>query len=78
MSLALCGIANAPVRLREVEIALTGKRLDVATLRSALKSLDGLDATSDIHATPEYRRHLAAVLVTRALRDAAAVCGIKL
>jgi len=43
-----------------------------------LKSLDALEATSDIHATSEYRRHLAAVLVTRALRDAAAVCGIEL
>ena len=78
VSLALCGVANVPVRLREVEAALTGKRLDVATLRSALKSLDALEATSDIHATSEYRRHLAAVLVTRALRDAAAVCGIEL
>jgi carbon-monoxide dehydrogenase medium subunit len=76
VSLTLCGVANAPLRLREVEAALTGKRLDVAKLREALKSLSSLDPTDDIHATPDYRRHLAAVLVTRAMRDAAAACGI--
>jgi carbon-monoxide dehydrogenase medium subunit len=75
VSLALCGVANVPVRLREVEAALTGKCLDAPTLRSALQSLATLVPTADIHATPEYRRHLAAVLITRALRDAAAVCG---
>jgi CO/xanthine dehydrogenase FAD-binding subunit len=39
-------------------------------------TLDGLEPIADIHAPPEYRRHLAGVLLTRALRDAAAICGI--
>ena len=41
-------------------------------------TLETLEPIGDIHAPPEYRRHLAGVLLTRAVRDAASVCGIAL
>jgi carbon-monoxide dehydrogenase medium subunit len=74
-SVTLCGVANAPVRLPEAEAALTGKRLDDASIGAAVKAVKSIEPTSDIHATPEFRSHLAQVLLTRALRDAAGRCG---
>lgn len=75
---ALCGVAVTPIRLPEAEATLTGKPLDAAALARVTATLDRLEPIGDIHATPDYRRHLAGVLLTRALRDAAAVCGIVL
>ena len=40
----------------------------------ACESCRSIDATEDIHATAEYRQHLAAVLSRRALEKA---CGLK-
>ncbi|MDT3684220.1 MAG: xanthine dehydrogenase family protein subunit M [Pseudorhodoplanes sp.] len=75
-SLALCGVATAPMRLTDAEAALIGKSLDAASVNQMISTLGTLEPISDIHATSDYRRHLAAVLLTRALRDAAAVCNI--
>ena len=41
-----------------------------AIQRVASQALDGLDILGDIHAPAEYRRHLAAVAVRRALTTA--------
>lgn len=76
VALTLCGVANAPIRLPEAEATLSGKALDTTSVNQMLATLETLEPISDIHATPDYRRHLAAVILTRALRDAAAVCGI--
>jgi carbon-monoxide dehydrogenase medium subunit len=43
---------------------------DGTTVRDAVASAD-LDPPSDVHASAEYRRHLAGVLAARAVRDAA-------
>jgi carbon-monoxide dehydrogenase medium subunit len=76
VALALCGVANTAIRVSDAEAALTGKVLDAEALRRMVATLDRLEPIADIHAPPEYRRHLAGVLLTRALRDAAAICGI--
>lgn len=78
VSLTLCGVATMPIRLPEAEAGLTGKPLDRDAVHRMIATLEVLEPISDIHATPEYRRHLTEVLLTRALRDAAAVCGIAL
>jgi carbon-monoxide dehydrogenase medium subunit len=77
-ALALCGVAEKAIRLPEAEAVLTGKPLDAAAVERARLAIDTFEPISDIHATPDHRLHLAGVLLTRALHDAAAVCGIVL
>jgi len=43
---------------------------DQTAVADAVKSAD-LDPPSDVHASADYRRHLAAVLAARAIRDSA-------
>lgn len=74
-SVTLCGVGNTPVRLPESEAALTGKPIDDASIGAAVKAVQSIEPTSDIHATREYRTHLAQVLLARALRGAAVRCG---
>ena len=56
-----------------VEDALKGKKLDSAVIATAArKASEGLDALSDLHASSEYRSHLAGVYTKRALEAALA------
>jgi aerobic carbon-monoxide dehydrogenase medium subunit len=65
--IALVNMASTPVRASAVEQALAGG----ANASDASQSADaGLDPPSDLNASPEYRRHLAKVLVRRALEEA--------
>ena len=77
-ALALCGVTAMPIRLPEAEAALTGGPLDRAAVKRAVATCEGIEPIGDIHATVDYRRHVAGVLLARAVRDAAAVCGITL
>jgi CO/xanthine dehydrogenase FAD-binding subunit len=71
IALAVGGAAPTPVRLGPAETALRGTRLADADVRAAVAGLDGLVApTSDVHATADYRRRVARVLVERAILDA--------
>jgi carbon-monoxide dehydrogenase medium subunit len=78
VSLALCGVGTGPLRMAEAERMLTGKRLDRAVAQAAAAAAKAITPVSDIHASADYRRHLAEVLVFRALRDAAARCGVRI
>jgi CO/xanthine dehydrogenase FAD-binding subunit len=70
---ALFGVAPTPVRARAVEEALLGQTPDDVLFEAAAERAgDGLDdALTDVHATAEFRRHLARVLTRRALVEAA-------
>jgi carbon-monoxide dehydrogenase medium subunit len=74
-SIVLCGVATVPMRITAAEAALVGKPLDASAARAAAAATGTLTAISDIHASADYRLHLARVLVFRALRDAAMRCG---
>jgi aerobic carbon-monoxide dehydrogenase medium subunit len=74
-SIVLCGVATVPMRIAAAEAALVGKPLDANAVHAAAAATGTLTAISDIHASAEYRLHLAGVLVFRALRDAAERCG---
>jgi carbon-monoxide dehydrogenase medium subunit len=76
VSLTLCGVATGPLRMHEIEKLLTGKRFDGEVAKTAAASAKTIEPITDIHASADYRRHLAEVLVYRALRDAAASCGV--
>jgi xanthine dehydrogenase iron-sulfur cluster and FAD-binding subunit A len=70
--LALTGVGGRPVRAREAERALASGPLSDAALDAAAAAVRrAIAPEGDIHATAEYRRHIAGVLVVRALRLAA-------
>jgi carbon-monoxide dehydrogenase medium subunit len=71
-SVTIGGVAVAPVRAREVEQAITGQAPSSELFRKACEWCRGIEAMEDIHASADYRQHLAAVLSRRALERA---CG---
>ncbi|HVF33387.1 MAG TPA: xanthine dehydrogenase family protein subunit M [Acidimicrobiales bacterium] len=64
---ALVNMGSVPVRASAVEAAL---REGASVADAAKAAADGLDPPADLNASPEYRRHLASVLVRRALEEA--------
>ncbi len=75
-ALALLGVAASPVRVDAAEARLTGQPLDAALIRSAAAAAWQIEPMTDIHASADYRRHLAQVLSVRALTDAARRAGV--
>jgi carbon-monoxide dehydrogenase medium subunit len=70
--IALLGVAPCAVRARLAEQRLKGERLTDALLAAVASGIaDEIDPTSDLHASAEYRRKVARVIVQRALRAAA-------
>jgi aerobic carbon-monoxide dehydrogenase medium subunit len=69
--IALTGVGATPVRAAQAEQALVGGTL-AERLEAAVEAVRAsLDPPADIHASSEYRVHLAGVLTERALRAAA-------
>lgn len=69
---AVTGAGPKAVRLTKVEQALVGKRLEEAAVAEAARlASDGLEASDDLYASAEYKRHLAVVYTKRALLRAA-------
>lgn len=74
VSIGVTGLAPKAFRATSVEAALLGKALDEATISAASAKADAEadDAMEDIHASGDYRRHLARVYAKRAVLAAAA------
>lgn len=71
---ALCGVGPTPLRAVEAEAALKGATLNEDTFERVGRLAAGsVDPPSDVHASAEYRREMAALMVQRALRDAVGV-----
>ncbi|HTZ03711.1 MAG TPA: xanthine dehydrogenase family protein subunit M [Xanthobacteraceae bacterium] len=75
-ALSLFGVAERPVRVDAAEAALLGKVIDPDLIRNAAAAAWLIEPISDIHASGDYRRHLAQVLSGRALVDAARRAGV--
>jgi len=77
-SIALSGVAAAPVRAREAEQVLVGARPSARLFTEAGRAaVAPLAPPSDIHATAAYRRRLASVLIERAVARAAQRAGME-
>ena len=64
---ALVNMGSTPLRATAVEQALAG---GASATDAAAQAADGTEPPTDLNASPEYRRHLAQVLVRRALEEA--------
>lgn len=70
--IALTGVADRPVRAEAAERLLAGGPFsDEQFARAAEAVIAELDPTDDVHATAEYRKEVAGVLVRRSLAQAA-------
>ena len=70
--IAIGCVSATPVRATEMESALAGGEPTDEAIREAARGLGGsLDPPSDVHASADYRRHLAEVCAVRAVRQAA-------
>jgi aerobic carbon-monoxide dehydrogenase medium subunit len=66
--LALTGVGGTPVRPSAAEHALVGGSPDAERVEAAVHAVhEAIEPDADIHASAEYRRHLAGVLTERAL-----------
>jgi aerobic carbon-monoxide dehydrogenase medium subunit len=70
--IAIGCVAAVPVRATQMEEALAGYEATEERARAAVQGLGAtLDPPDDVHASSEYRRHLAEVLAVRAVVRAA-------
>ncbi|MGH6673707.1 MAG: FAD binding domain-containing protein [Xanthobacteraceae bacterium] len=69
-SITLAGIGSAPIRLPRAESILLGQTPSDSLFKEAAKIAQGIKAGADIHASSDYRQHLAGILTSRALRQA--------
>jgi carbon-monoxide dehydrogenase medium subunit len=70
-SLTVGGVAVAPLRAASVEQAITGQSPSIELFAEICETLRATEAMADIHASSDYRQHLAVVLSRRALEKAA-------
>lgn len=67
--ISLLSVGDGPVLAERAMEGLVGRKLsDEAIHAAALEAAEDLDPPDDIHASPEFRRHLAEVLTARALQ----------
>jgi carbon-monoxide dehydrogenase medium subunit len=66
-AVALINMGSTPLRATAVESALA---YGASAAEASALAAEGTNAGSDIHASREYREHLARVLVRRALEEA--------
>ena len=70
-SVVLTNVGNTPIRATAVEQALQGQSASKDSIKQAAeKASDGLNPSSEIKASADYKRHLARVLTRRAIERA--------
>ncbi len=76
-ALSFFGVAPVPVRVAEAEAVLVGQTPteDVFAQASEVVS-NTLDPTGDVHATADYRKHIAGVLTRKGLAEASSRIGV--
>ncbi|RME47170.1 MAG: xanthine dehydrogenase family protein subunit M [Chloroflexi bacterium] len=71
--LVFFSVGEGPVEARQAADVLTGEKLTPEVIQAAAETAAtaDIDPSSDVHASTEFRRHLARVLARRALEEAA-------
>lgn len=69
-SAAFAGVSDRPWQIRSTELLLGTKAEPDVLAKVVGGALEGIEVNGDIHAPVEYRRHLAAVMLRRALDTA--------
>jgi carbon-monoxide dehydrogenase medium subunit len=73
VAVGITGVSSKPFRASATENALRGQTATPeAVAQAAARATDGVEALADIHASEEYRLHLARVYTRRALQQAIA------
>ncbi len=67
VAIGITGVNAVPFRAESLEERLAGETLEEDALTSLCGSIEELDPMEDLHATADYRRHLAAVFTRRAV-----------
>ncbi len=71
LRLALCGVGETPVDASHAAASLIGQRLTDKAIEAVAAEVQSMIAPSgNVHASPDYQRHIAGVLVSRAIRAA--------
>ena len=69
--IALTGVGPVPLRAAAAEALLIGRALDAGSTAQAIGAVRAaIEPETDLHASSDYRRHLAGVLTGRALAAA--------
>ena len=69
--IALTGVGPTPVRARKAEALLRGEKIETKLIECVIEAVRSVIAPdSDLHASSDYRRHLAGVLTGRAVSAA--------
>jgi len=69
--ITLCGVGETPVDVSDAAAGLVGQPVHQAEIDHVAASVQkGIDPPGNLHASKEFQRHLAGVLVKRALRSA--------
>ena len=71
-SFALGGIGYAPLRMKEIETGIVGKKATTELWAEAARACRSIDALDDVHASSSYRKRLAVAMARRALQAAGA------
>jgi aerobic carbon-monoxide dehydrogenase medium subunit len=69
-AIALAGVGSRPLRITAGEQVLLGKKPTPELFAEAASHATRIDATTDVHASAEYRQHLGGVMTRRALTAA--------
>ena len=76
IGVGVTGLGSKPFRAKGVEEHLRGKRLNPAFIEEAASQVtQGADPIDDIHASAEFRAHLARVYTARAIHEATKKVG---
>lgn len=77
IGIGVTGLDAKPFRAKRVEERLKGKKLAPGLVEEASAQVaQGIEPLSDIHASAEFRAHLARLYTSRAVREAAQKAGI--
>lgn len=69
--LALCGVGETPVDASDAAAPLVGRRVDAERMEDVAEAVRRLiEPAGNVHATPDYQRHVAGVLTLRTLATA--------